>query len=92
MLTSTSAAATLSLFLPQAPPDKRLPRTGSGVVGLFHNDDYARAASAMLAAKMGSGQAQHIAQAIGEVEARLDIDHYGITIDPENYPHHVLRW
>jgi hypothetical protein len=37
MLTSTSAAATLSLFLPQAPPDKGLPRTGSAVVGLFHD-------------------------------------------------------
>ena len=54
------------------------------------DDDRARAASAMLAAEMGSGQAQHLAQAIGEVEARLDIDHDGIAIDPETYPHHAL--
>jgi hypothetical protein len=39
---------------------------------------------------MGSGQAQHVAQAIGEVEARLDIDHDGITVDPETHLHHAL--
>jgi hypothetical protein len=44
----------------------------------------------MLAAEMGAGQAEHIAQAIGEVKARLDIDRDGITIDPETHPHQAL--
>ena len=44
----------------------------------------------MLAAEMGSGQAQHIAQAIGEVETRLDLDRDRITVDPEIHPHRAL--
>jgi P-loop containing NTP hydrolase pore-1 len=44
------AAATLPLFLPQAPPDKSLPRTGSGVSGLFH-------AATLLAQLLGQGRA-----------------------------------
>ena len=53
------------------------------------DDDRARAARAMLAAQMGSGQAEHVAQAIGEVEPRLDVDRDGITVDPETHPHHA---
>jgi hypothetical protein len=44
----------------------------------------------MLAAEMGSGQAQHVAQTIGEMEARLDVNCDGITVDPETHPHHLL--
>jgi hypothetical protein len=43
----------------------------------------------MLTAEMGSGQPQHLAQAVGEVKARLDVDRDGITVDPETHPHHV---
>ena len=53
MLTTASAAssaATLPLFLPQAPPDKSLPRTGSGVSGLIH-------AATLLAQLLGQGRA-----------------------------------
>jgi hypothetical protein len=52
-------------------------------------DDRARAADSVLAAEMGSGQAQHVTQAIGEVKAGLDLDRYGITIDPETHPDHA---
>ena len=31
-----------------------------------------------------------VAQAIGEVEARLDVDRDGIIVDPETHPHHAL--
>ena len=51
------------------------------------DDDRACAAGAMLAAEMGSSQAEHVAQAIGEVEPRLDVDCDGITVDPETHPH-----
>ena len=34
--TAAPPAATLPLFLPQAPSDKSLPRTRSGVSGLIH--------------------------------------------------------
>ena len=50
MLGLTPAAATLPLFLPQAPPDKSLPRTRSGVAGLFH-------AATLLAQLLGQGRA-----------------------------------
>src|SRR5262245_60888710 len=45
------------------------------------DNDRARAAGTVLATEMGSGQAQHLAQAISEVEAGLDLDHNGITVD-----------
>jgi hypothetical protein len=54
------------------------------------DDDRARAAGAMLAAEMSSSQAQHVAQAIGEVEAQLDVDRDGFPVDPETHPHHAL--
>ncbi len=56
------------------------------------DDDGARAAHAMLAAEMGSGLPQHIAQAIGQVHARLDIDRDGVTVKQEIHPHHALRF
>ena len=54
------------------------------------DDDRARAAGAMLAAEMGAGQPQHLAQAIGEVHARLDLDRDGLAVEPERHPHHAL--
>ena len=54
------------------------------------DDDRACTAGAMLAAEMGSSQAEHVAQAIGEVEPRLDVDRDGITVDPKTHPHHAF--
>ena len=42
----------------------------------------------MLAAEMGPGLPQRIAQAIGEVRARLDIDRDRLAIKLEIHPHH----
>jgi hypothetical protein len=42
----------------------------------------------MLAAKMSSGQPQPLAQAVGEVHPRLDLDGDGLAIDTEMHLAH----
>src|SRR5712675_2421814 len=55
------------------------------------DDDRACPAHAMLAAEMGSGLPQLVAQAIREVHARLDIDRDRLAFKLEAYLHHTLR-
>jgi hypothetical protein len=53
------------------------------------DNDCARAAHPMFAAEMGPGQPQLVAQAIGEVHARLDLGRDGLAVELERHSHHA---
>src|SRR5436190_23942141 len=55
------------------------------------DDDRACPAHAMLATKMSSGLPQLVAQAIGEMHARLDIDRDRLAVKLKPYLHRTLR-
>ena len=55
------------------------------------DNDRARAAHAMLAAEMGAGLPQLVAQAIGEMHSRLDIDLDWLAVKLEHHTHHAPR-
>ena len=55
------------------------------------DNDRARAAHAMLAAEMSSGLPQGVAQAIGEMHARFDIDLDGLAVKLERHAHQAPR-
>ncbi len=51
------------------------------------DDDGAGAADAVLAADMGAGQPQVVAQAVGERQPRLDLDLDLLAVDFESHRH-----
>jgi hypothetical protein len=56
------------------------------------DNDRAGAAHAVLAAEMGSGLPQLVAQTIGQMHAGLDIDQGGLAVEPEIHLHHAPRF